>query len=325
MNTAILKEKLIAFTAQRYQIQTDKDLNDYIFSNYLFHSYDPDLIEFVFRYKNEISNLFSDETQLQVFIDFCIRLTKQFAYKRNQFINYPREYDILLQAEYRDFFIQIKSLLETADSPEIIAQALSPILSCHHERLRLILVTYCVSYSGESLRDNALLQTVPCDEYSAPLQLQILSIDIARLGEPILDIGCGSDGKLVRYLRQQGLAAFGMDRLAPSGPEFIQKDWFDFDTRQTWGTVVAHQSISIHFIFNHLHSPRIAKKYAQLFLTLLASLDVNGELYYAPGIPFFEDELKEIEQYIVTKTPIAIDSFGIGEIAYSTKVQRIST
>ena len=59
-------------------------------------------------------------------------------------------------------------------------------------------------------------------------------------------------------------------------------------------------------------------------MTLLASLNVNGNLYYAPGIPFFEDELEEIEQYVVTKTHLAIDTFEIGEIAYSTKIQRIS-
>jgi hypothetical protein len=56
-----MKNKLIAFTAQRYQVQSDKDLNDHIFSNYLFHSYDLALIEFVYKYKSEIRGLYSDE------------------------------------------------------------------------------------------------------------------------------------------------------------------------------------------------------------------------------------------------------------------------
>ena len=132
MKSADLKEKLIAFTAQRYQVQSDKDLNDYIFSNYLFHSYDPDLVAFVFKNRREINALYSDETQLQEFIDFCIRSTKQYTYKRNQFINYPHEYNSLLQTEYRDFFIRIKALLESADSPEAIAEHLGQILSAHH-------------------------------------------------------------------------------------------------------------------------------------------------------------------------------------------------
>jgi hypothetical protein len=320
-----LKNKLVAFTAQRYQVQSDKDLNDYIFSNYLFHSYDPALIEFVFQNRREIRDFYADEAQLQSSIDFCIRATKQYTYKRNQYINFPHEYEGLLQAEYRDFLNHITSLLKSVNSPEVVAEHFGQILSNHHQRLRLILATYCISYRGESLAENALLQTVPCEEYSAPLQLQILNIDLARLNEPILDIGCGSGGALVHYLNGQGLSAFGMDRLAPAGPQFIQKDWFDFDTQQTWGTIIAHQSVSTHFIYNHLNNSKMAKQYVRLFMTLLASLNVNGNLYYAPGIPFFEDELGEIEQYVVTKTHLAIDTFEIGEIAYSTKIQRIST
>ena len=325
MNLADLKEKLIAFTAQRYQVQSDKDLNDYIFSNYLFHSYDPALIEFVFEYKSEISSIYSNETQLQDFIDFCIRSTKQYTYKRNQFINYPHEYDALLQAEYRDFFLGIKALLETADSPDAIAEHFGQILSGHHQRLRLILATYCISYLGESLAENALLKTVPCEEYSASLQLKILNIDITQLNEPILDIGCGSNGTLVHYLNQQGITAFGMDRLAPSGPQFIQKDWFDFDPRQTWGTIIAHQSISTHFIYNHLHNSRVAKKYAQLFMSILSNLNEGGAFYYAPGLPFFETEMDETGQYAISITSVAVNTFEIGEIAYSTRIQRIES
>jgi len=322
MNAVDLKEKLIAFTAQRYQVQSDKDLNDYIFSNYLFHSYDTALIEFVFKNRREISALFSRDSQLQEFIDFCIRATKQYTYKRNQYINYPHEYETLLRAEYRDFFIQIKTLLETVDSPESIAGAFGPILSQHHERLRLILASYCVAYQDTPLAKNALLQSVPCEEYSAPLQVKILNIDLSHLREPILDIGCGSGAHLVRYLRQQGFDASGMDRLAPSKPGFIQSDWFDFDPLQTWGTIIAHQSISTHFIYNHLHNSSIAKKYAQLFINILSSLDEGGEFYYAPGLPFFEDEIVATGRYTVYKTSVAVNTFEIGEIAYSTRIQR---
>jgi hypothetical protein len=67
----------------------------------------------------------------------------------------------------------------------------------------------------------------------------------------------------------------------------------------------------------------MAKKYAKLFIILLAALQILGDLYYAPGVPFFEGELEEIEQYVVSKTPLAVDTFGIGEIAYATRVQRL--
>jgi len=42
-------------------------------------------------------------------------------------------------------------------------------------------------------------------------------------------------------------------------------------------------------------------------------------------VPFFEEELDEIEEYVVTKTHLAIDTFGIGEIAYSTQIQRVES
>ena len=323
MNVSALKEQLLAFTAQRYQVQADKDLNDYVFSNYLFHSYDPALIEFTFEHRREISALYSDEALLQEFIDFCVRSTKQYTYKRNQYINYPKEYEALLRGEYRDFFVQIKSLIERARSPHDIAEEFGPVISRHHERLRLILASYCISYQKTPLEHNGLLQTVPCEEYSPSLQLQVLNIDMATLAEPILDIGCGLEGTLVRYLREQGLEAFGMDRLAPGGPEFFQKDWFDFDNTQTWGTIIAHQSISTHFIYHHLRSSEMAKKYVQLFMNILATLEAHGAFYYAPGLPFFEAALEETGMFTLAKTPLATDIFGIGEIAYAVKVKHV--
>ena len=207
MDVNELKNKLVAFTAQKYQVKSDKDLNDYIFSNYLFHSYDPALIKFVFQNRREICDFYSDQAQLQTIIDFCIHATKQYTYKRNQYINFPHEYEGILQAEYKDFFVHITSLLETVSSPETLAKHFGQILSSHHQRLRLILAIYCISYRGEPLAENALLQTVPCEEYSASLQLKVLNINLTQLNEPILDIGYGSNGTLVHYLNGQGLSA----------------------------------------------------------------------------------------------------------------------
>ena len=99
--------------------------------------------------------------------------------------------------------------------------------------------------------------------------------------------------------------------------------WFDFNPGQTWGTIIAHQSISTHFIYNYLHNSDKAKRYADLFMTLLSALEVHGSLYYAPGVPFFEDELAELGQYEISRFSVAVNTFGIGEIAYSVRIQRI--
>ncbi|MGG1617445.1 hypothetical protein ACIFQM_19465 [Paenibacillus sp. NRS-1782] len=60
---------------------------------------------------------------------------------------------------------------------------------------------------------NALMGP-PCEEYTPELQAKLLGLDIARLQEPVLDVGCGAEARLVGYLRSLGIEAYGTDRLA---------------------------------------------------------------------------------------------------------------
>jgi SAM-dependent methyltransferase len=56
-----------------------------------------------------------------------------------------------------------------------------------------------------------------CAQYSPQLQLGVLGLSLESLKEPILDLGCGAQGRLVRYLRSAGLDALGVDRqVAPA-------------------------------------------------------------------------------------------------------------
>jgi hypothetical protein len=212
-----LKQQLIAAIDRRYRGHAAKDLADYVFANHLFAAAKPALIQFSYAARPEIIHLLSDEAELEGFVHYCCRATKSYTYRRNQFINFNRAYDELLEAEYRDFFLGIRAALIQADSEAALAEAYAAILTRHHERLRLILSSYCVTYGQGDLAENPLLRTVPCQEYSARFQLQLLHIDPARLAEPILDVGCGSAGTLVNFLRARGYEAFGLDRLAPAG------------------------------------------------------------------------------------------------------------
>ena len=144
-------------------------------------------------------------------------------------------------------------------------------------------------------------------------------------GCAVLDLGCGSDGRLVLFLRQQGLAAFGIDRFAPAGEHFVQGDWFAFDIgSRAWGTIIAHHTISTHFVYSHSHQLPIVRQYAQLYRQILRSLAVGGAFCYAPGVPFFEARIASLPAYTVTKTPIPLnDQLGIGAIAYATRIRRI--
>jgi hypothetical protein len=195
-------------------------------------------------------------------------------------------------------------------------------LQRHHERLRLIFASYCAITAQSDLKNNPFLQTVPCEEYSPRFQLEVLGIDLKEVEQPILDIGCGAEGKLVKFLREQGLDAFGLDRFAPGGDAFVQEDWFSFDyARRKWRTFIAHQSLSTHFVFNYLNNVPAADQYTVLFKKILFHLTPLGALYYAPGLPFFEEELEEDPRYEITRKTIADNLFGLGEIAYSTQIE----
>ena len=61
------------------------------------------------------------------------------------------------------------------------------------------------------------LNNTVCGGYSPSLQLRVLDLIYERLAEPVLDVGCGRDAPLIRHLRERGVEAFGIDRIAPEG------------------------------------------------------------------------------------------------------------
>jgi len=324
MDTAQLEKLILASIDQRYRMQAGRDLADYVFANHLFQALQPEWLDFSYQYRGEIADYLSHADHLESLVQYCVHATKSYTYQRNQFINYTGPYDELLHTEYADFLSKLKAAMQAPGSFESYQSAYATALMEHHERLRLILSSYCVSALPSELRNNPLLSSVPSDQYSAQFQVRLLNMELPNLMEPILDVGCGELGGLVHYLRSQGLEAFGIDRLAPAGPHFSQADWFEFDYgQQQWGTITAHQSISTHFIHAHLHGTKQADEFARLYMKLLSSLQVGGALYYAPGLPFIEDHLVNLKGYALKKTTIEADTaLGIGEIFYSVRVCR---
>ncbi|MCB0181378.1 MAG: class I SAM-dependent methyltransferase [Anaerolineae bacterium] len=319
-----LEKRLLQAIDQRYQAQAGRDLADYVFANHLFQTFPPAFLEFSYQHRHDIAAYLADKPHVARLTEYCIRATKTYTYRRNQFINFTDFYDDLLTAQYRHFLGQLQAALVQSETMDALAQAYTSVLQQHHARLRLIFSTYCVSYQPTGLAGHDLLKTVPCDEYSPLFQLSLLHIDAATLMEPILDIGCGASGALVDYLLAQGHTAFGLDRLAPTRPQFSQHDWFTFDYGQNqWGTIIAHQSFSTHFIYAHLHSDDQADQFARLYMKLLAGLKPGGALYYAPGLPFIEEHLTARPGFSLTKTIIETDTtLGIGELFYAVKIEK---
>ena len=324
MTQTDLRRWLLESITQRFRSNADLSLSDYIFSNSLFHTIETEQVEFMFDHRAEIVDTLASAQTVAELVGHCIDSTRRYTYERNQFVNFTSEYEELMNAEYTDFILQIRSALMKSETEPALEKALVGVLQVHHARLRLIMASYCVTYQDQDLHANPLLRTVPCEEYSAGFQLFILSLDLNELIEPVLDIGCGSNGALVHYLRQHGIEAYGVDRLAPKEPFFFQSDWYDFDLdTETWGCILAHQSLSTHFIHAYLHQPVSIEGFSRLMMKILSCLHRDSFLCYAPGMPFFELQVGKMPQFSITHHKISMLLPEIEQIAFSTKILKV--
>ena len=323
MNHADLRQWLLDSITHRFHANAELSLSDYIFSNSLFHTIAEEQVQFMFDQRAGIINYLASPQAVAELVEHCIDSTKRYTYERNQFVNFTSEYEELMNAEYTDFIRQIRDALQKNETETKLEQALIGVLEVHHERLRLIMASYCVTYQDQNLHANPLLRTVPCEEYSAGFQLSILGLDLDTLVEPVLDLGCGSNGTLVNYLRRQGIEAYGVDRLAPREPFFFPSDWFAFDLdRGSWGCVLAHQSLSTHFIYAFLHQPAGIEKFSRLSMKILSSLRQGSFLCYAPGMSFFEAQVDQLAGFSVMRHRISMHLPEVEQIAYATRIVR---
>ncbi len=148
------------------------------------------------------------------------------------------------------------------------------------------------------------LRPVPCYGYSPELQLNILEIDLNDLAEPVLDIGCGKEARLVTFLRRQGIETFGIDRFVESVPFLTRTSWFEFDFKPgRWGTIVSHLGFSNHFQHHHHRRDGNFVPYTRTYMKILSSLKVGGRFHYAPGLDFVEQHL-ESRRFVVNRNKL---------------------
>jgi hypothetical protein len=145
-----------------------------------------------------------------------------------------------------------------------------------------------------------------CAEYSAETQLRVLGLDLRSMHEPVLDVGCGAEAHLVAAMRQFGLDATGIDRHAEA-EHTIAADWSEFRfAPSSWGTVVSHLAMSLHFVHRHLGADaEPAQRYARKYMEILKSLQVGGSFVYAPSLPFIE-EMLPVQSYRVRRIPVEV-------------------
>ncbi|MDB4975674.1 MAG: Methyltransferase type 11 [Myxococcaceae bacterium] len=239
-------------------------------------------------------------------------------WSRNQFAELDEE----LQAELAD---SVESALHKLQTQPTRA-AILPVLSTHRDELRALVR----ARFGNQPRE------VVCSEYSAELQLEVLGVPLAKLGElrqPVLDIGCGESAALVRFLRARGVAAQGLDRVVPSELG-VTGDWLTFPYQELRpATALSHLGFSLHFLHHHLAGGDGAFAYARAYMTILRSLAARGRFLYTPGLPFLESMLDPL-LYRVKRVNFASElrvpslrqieeATGLS-LSYATHVERVS-
>jgi len=165
--------------------------------------------------------------------------------------------------------------------------------------------------------EGEMIEAVACYEYSPELQMEILQIDREQVEQPVLDVGCGKQGNLVLYLRQNGIEAYGFDRFVDDLAALSNSDWFDYTfERDKWGTIISHLGFSNHFQHHHQRNDGNFIDYARKYMEILNSLRTGGCFHYAPGLPF-------IERYL-DNDKFKITAYKIGNYEFqSVKVQRL--
>ncbi len=275
---------------------------------------------------NKGKNLFPDEKALSLsFIDDTIKSISDFDYlspdlekvlidyatekaleefaRVNQYYAFNTEAKEALRKIYCELFYHIK----TKDKPVDI------ISSTHYLNLkRWLKESNPFAERLYTSADNDI-KPIACSEYGEKLQILILKIDEPKLMGPILDIGCGKEANLVKYLLRQGFDAYGIDRFSFTDRNLEQSDWLEYDYGiEKWGTIVSNLGFSNHFWHHHLREDGNYLEYGKKYMGILKSLKTGGSFHYAPELPF-------IEQYLDTNQ-FKVDRFQIEGVDYKTSI-----
>ncbi|UHA74832.1 class I SAM-dependent methyltransferase [Paenibacillus sp. 481] len=290
----------------------------------------PQMLHFTFEHRSQLQQLFAARNptrqKLAAYMSTCMerKLTEV-----NQFaiLTKPEQQRLLhIYVSYLDVIVD----LLRADSMQRLYDSFTTAIQHHFSHLRSFLDQMQHSSLFEKIRGLSQLNKIPCFEYRPELQLHLLGIDVNQLQEPVLDIGCGYNGRLVRYLRRHGCEAFGIDKFAGHARWLQRADWLDFRFHpKRWGTLISHMAFSNHFTHHHLRKDGDPYQYAGKVMEILHALKPYGSFYYAPGLPFFEP-LIPTDTYVINKRPLSIPmdqmharSFS-ESTAYSTHIRSIN-
>ncbi|WDV46663.1 class I SAM-dependent methyltransferase [Clostridiaceae bacterium M8S5] len=246
---------------------------------------------------------------------FTKRAIKLFT-ENNQYLYFQRKSCEDLKRLYSSYIFDIHRLLKTKS---ITWQKIERLLYRHSNNL----CNFLINTNGENVftsKSNKYIDKIICEEYSSKLQVDILNINTNKILEPVLDIGCGSNFGLVKYLRYKGIESYGIDRNVQNNSFLYKLDWFDFRFRRDyWGTIVSHMAFSNH-AYHHIKKKDLHKdKFFVKIKEILYSIKSGGSFIYAPGLPILENSIDKIDGF---KVNIHSLGYAMDSRLYCTTITR---
>jgi len=162
----------------------------------------------------------------------------------------------------------------------------------HFTRIQEFIKTTNPSIYKQNLNNNYSVLKAVCAEYSAEFQIDLLGIEINKIEQPVLDIGCGKAGSLVNFFISKNIKTFGIDRAVKNNANFLKTNWLEYNYGlEKWGTVISNISFSSHFLNHFLSNDNFVNDYSHTYINILKSLKKGGKFIYAPSLIMIENLL----------------------------------
>ncbi|MAT41671.1 MAG: hypothetical protein CL609_04965 [Anaerolineaceae bacterium] len=188
-------------------------------------------IDFSYKYRKEISEILDLPEYFDQFVQLFLESTLRFTVEHNQFISLTTQNIDDLKTLYQKYVASIRDFLHQETSYFVFKTHYQFLLLQHfndlHHQLKNI--------TPEPIRPALLNVNVVCAEYDPKLQLEIMNINLKKIKQPVLDIGCGAAANLIHYLTELGISCLGIDQLCKNTVNTQKIDWFTFSTQpNTW-------------------------------------------------------------------------------------------
>ncbi|NLF51201.1 MAG: class I SAM-dependent methyltransferase [Leptolinea sp.] len=293
--------KLATQVVRRYQANARKSMLDVYEVDRCFTNLENDNLEFVFSNRADVVAILSNPEYALDLARIFVRSSLEFTYNNNQFIEMDTGEKERLLSIYSSYLDGMNTILINSRNYTDFEKEFSTLVKDHFKDLSHNISRFFDRENGWHVQENVILKQVVCSDYSPDFQLQLLGLDAIDLLQPVLDMGCGKNGTLVKHLRDRGIKAIGIDRLVSDEAGLREANWFDVDFKpESWGTIISHMAFSNHFLFHHRYIHGKPGQYARLYMKILRSLKPGGCFVYSPALPFIE-QLLPSNQYSVSK------------------------